>query len=104
MTAVGEVLIVIGGAMLVVSAVGLFVLHDALARQHAATKAGTLALAMILLGTAMASGGGAGWWWRVAAVEAWLVLTLPVASHLIARAAYRAGTRRRATVRTPETS
>ena len=98
MSAVGHALIAIGGALLVVSAVGLFVLRDALARQHAATKAGTLALAVILLGTAMAAGGGAAWWWRVAVVDAWLMLTLPVASHLLARAAHRAGAPRRATV------
>jgi multicomponent Na+:H+ antiporter subunit G len=90
MTVAGHVLIALGGTLLVVAAAGLFVLRDALARQHAATKAGTLAVGLILAGTAMAAGGGAEWWWRVAAVAVWLLVTLPVASHMLARSAYRA--------------
>ncbi len=103
MTLAGSVLIALGVTLLVVAAAGLFVLRDALARQHAATKAGTLAVGVILVGIALAAGGGAGWWWRVAAIEAWLLVTLPVASHMLARAAYRAGpaSGTRTTVPTP---
>jgi multicomponent Na+:H+ antiporter subunit G len=59
-----------------------------LARQHAATKSGTLALGLILVGAAVYAG-DAGWAWRVAAILTLLVVTLPVASHMLARAAAR---------------
>lgn len=88
MTSVGLVLIGAGSALLVVAALGLFLLGDALARQHAATKAGTLALGVLLIGTAMV-GGGPGWWWRVGLIVPLLMITLPVASHMLARAAAR---------------
>jgi multicomponent Na+:H+ antiporter subunit G len=71
-----------------VAAAGLFLLPDALARQHAATKSGTLALGLILAGAALYAGDAA-WSWRVLAILALLVTTLPVASHMLARAAAR---------------
>jgi len=78
----------IGVALLVVSALGLFRLPDALARQHAATKSTTLALGLILLGVALHAADPAVWL-RVGLLLAFLVFTLPVASHLLARAATR---------------
>lgn len=88
MIAVGVALAACGSVLLIVAAAGLFLLPDALARQHAATKGGTLALSAILLGTALA-GGDAGWWWRVGVIVPLLFVTLPVASHMLARAAAR---------------
>lgn len=88
MSWIGTALVAMGSGLLVIAALGLFLLEDALARQHAATKAGTLALGAILCGTALA-GGGAEWWWRVAIVVPMLFVTLPVASHMLARAAAR---------------
>lgn len=79
-----------GSLLLVVAAAGLFTLPDALARQHAATKAGTLALGLILLGVGLV-GDTAAWWGRVVALVVVLFLTLPVASHMLARAAAREG-------------
>jgi multicomponent Na+:H+ antiporter subunit G len=84
----GAVLLLLGVLLLLVAAAGLFLLPDALARQHAATKSGTLALGLILVG-ALLHGGQPGWGWRVAAVLVLLVSTLPIASHMIARAAAR---------------
>lgn len=88
MIVAGATLAAFGCILLVVAAAGLFLLPDALARQHAATKGGTLALSAILVGTAL-SGGDAGWWWRVAIIVALLFVTLPVSSHMLARAAAR---------------
>ena len=51
----------LGAVLLVVSALGLFRLRDALARQHAATKSATLALGLILVGVALRAELG-GWW------------------------------------------
>jgi multicomponent Na+:H+ antiporter subunit G len=88
MSLVGQVLAVIGGLLLVFAAYGVIALPDALARQHAATKAGTLALALICLG-AMLMIGEAAWTGRLLVILAVLLATLPVASHMLARAAVR---------------
>lgn len=88
MSVVGEVLMVVGAVLLVVAALGLFLLPDALARQHAATKAGTLALGVALAGAALV-GGGWEWAWRAGAIVVLLFATLPVSSHMLARAAAR---------------
>jgi multicomponent Na+:H+ antiporter subunit G len=75
-----------GAFLLAFAAVGVLVLPDALARQHAATKAGTLALTLVCAG----AGGWVGeWGWtlRLLAITVFLLATLPVASHLLARAA-----------------
>lgn len=81
-------LLVAGSALLVLAAWGVVVLPDALSRQHAATKAGTLALALVCFG-AMLLMRDAEWTWRLALILVFLLATLPVASHLLARAAVR---------------
>ena len=88
MSLLGTVLLLAGALLILVAAWGVWVLPDALARQHAATKAGTLALALVCLG-AMAAAADAAWTWRLGLVVGFLVVTLPVASHLLARAALR---------------
>ena len=88
MSVFGGGLLVLGVLLLLVAAAGLFLLPDALARQHAATKSGTLALGLILLGAALHAQ-SVGFWGRVAAILVLLLLTLPVASHMLARAAAR---------------
>jgi len=77
-----------GILLLVVAALGLFVLPDALSRQHAATKSGTLALGLLLIGVGLYVNDPA-WWGRIVAILALLLMTLPVASHMLARAAAR---------------
>lgn len=93
MTVLGAGLALAGLALLLVAAAGLFLLPDALARQHAATKSGTLALGIILVGTTLAAETG-GWAWRVAVILVLLIVTLPVSSHMLARAAARHAYRR----------
>ena len=88
MSFVALLLVAAGVLLLLVAAAGLFRLPDALARQHAATKSGTLALGLILAGAAIHAADGE-WGWRIAAILALLVVTLPVASHMLARAAAR---------------
>jgi multicomponent Na+:H+ antiporter subunit G len=78
----------LGIVLLLVAAAGLFRLPDALARQHAATKSVTLALGLVLVGAALHAG-DAQWWWRIAAILVLLLATLPVAAHMLARAAAR---------------
>lgn len=86
MSAVAVVLIGLGAALLVLAAWGVIRLPDALSRQHAATKAGTLALALVLAGAWLLMPTGE-WAWRLALIMGFLLATLPVASHLLARAA-----------------
>jgi multicomponent Na+:H+ antiporter subunit G len=82
MTMLGGVLIAGGGLLLAIAAWGVLVLPDALARQHAA--AGTLAL--VCVGT-MATASNGAWTWRLLLIVGFLLATLPVASHMLARAA-----------------
>ena len=86
MTVVAVLLIGIGAALLVIAAWGVIILPDALSRQHAATKAGTLAIALVILGAWMLVP-TAEWGWRLGLILGFLLATLPVASHLLARAA-----------------
>lgn len=86
MSIVAVVLIAIGAALLVIAAWGVIVLPDALSRQHAATKAGTLALALVLIGAWLLIPISE-WAWRLVLILGFLLATLPVASHLLARAA-----------------
>lgn len=88
MSALGGLLLLAGAALLVVAAWGVVALPDALTRQHAATKAGTLAVALVALGALLVAGQWA-WTWRLLLVIGFLLATLPVASNLLARAAVR---------------
>lgn len=86
MTAIATVLIGAGAVFLVIGAWGVLTLADALSRQHAATKAGTMALAFALIGASLLMPSFA-WAWRLALILSFLMATLPIASHLLARAA-----------------
>jgi multicomponent Na+:H+ antiporter subunit G len=88
MQIIGDLFIIVGAVLLVLAAWGVIALHDALARQHAATKAGTFALALVCIG-AIVFGSSADWTWRLLLIVGFLMATLPVASHLLARAAVR---------------
>jgi multicomponent Na+:H+ antiporter subunit G len=75
--------------VLVVAAVGVLRLPDALSRQHAATKAATLAVSLFAVGLALAAlANGWGWAWigRLLLMVVVLMITLPIASHALARA------------------
>ena len=86
MTILGMAAIAVGALLLVIAAWGVIVLPDALSRQHAATKAGTLALTLICLGAWLSQPEWA-WGWRLLLIIGFLMATLPLASHLLARAA-----------------
>jgi multicomponent Na+:H+ antiporter subunit G len=77
-----------GALLLVLAAWGVIVLPDTLARQHAATKSGTLAVALILVGM-MIKAPSADWVIRLGFIVLFLLVTLPLASHMLARAAVR---------------
>ncbi len=88
MTLAGQILCVLGALVVVVAGVGLFVLPDALARQHAGTKATTLGLSLALVGAGLLAR-DPGWTVRLVVLGAFLLVTLPLASHLLGRATLR---------------
>jgi multicomponent Na+:H+ antiporter subunit G len=83
-------LLVGGGVFSLISALGVLRLPDVLIRMHASSKAGTLGAGMILLAVAVLYGGGEIVARAIAAIF-FLLLTVPVASHMIGRAAYVTG-------------
>ena len=90
MTLVGTLITLLAILVLVIAALGVLRLPDALARQHAATKAATLGVVLFAIGLALiAIGEGWGWGWvaRLGLVVILLLVTLPLASHAVARAA-----------------
>ena len=83
-------LILLGGFLAVVAALGILRLPDVLIRMHASTKAGTLACGVIIAAT-LVHFWEAGVTVRGIAIVLFLILTAPVAAHMIGRAALRVG-------------
>ena len=85
-----SVLLLLGGFFSLVAAIGVFRLPDVLMRMHASTKAGTLGTGFILLAIAVFSP-ELGVVSRAIATIVFLIITAPVAAHLIGRASYESG-------------
>lgn len=84
-------LLLAGVALILLGAVGLNRFDDVFARMHAATKATTLGMVLVLTGAAlqMSHLGDAV---KMMLVIIPQLITAPVGAHMIARAAYRSGT------------
>ena len=78
---------VAGSAFALLAAVGVLRMPDVFTRMQASTKASTLGLGCLLIGAALQLGDFASFI-RVASIGAFILLTTPVAAHVIARAAY----------------
>lgn len=87
---IAATLLIVGSLFCLVAAVGMLRLPDTLIRMHAATKAGTLGTGFILAAEAVAAQ-DLGTTIRAVAAIVFLLLTAPVAAHLIGRAAYHRG-------------
>ena len=85
-----SILIMLGGAFAAVAGLGLLRLPDVLIRMHASTKAGTLGVGLIVLGVSVHFGSSLVIT-KALLIIVFLLLTAPVAAHLIGRAAYRRG-------------
>ncbi len=85
----GDVLIVIGLLVTTLGVLGMFRMPDVYTRLHAASKAVVLGVAVLLLATIVT--GGRELAGRSALIAAFLLLTTPVAAHVIALAARRRG-------------
>lgn len=81
------VFIVLGSFFILVSAVGLLRMPDLYMRMSATTKAATLGVSFVLLGVAIH-------FWEIGIVSravvivSFLLITAPIAAHMIGRAAY----------------
>ena len=84
------VLLIVGGAFAAIAGIGLLRFPDVLMRMHASTKAGTLGVGLIVVSVAIFFGTVLVTT-KVVLIVAFLLLTAPVAAHLIGRAAYRTG-------------
>lgn len=84
------IILVIGSLFCLIAGVGMLRLPDILTRMHAATKAGTFGAGLILISEAVFYH-DTGITLRALAAIAFLLLTAPVAAHLIGRAAYHSG-------------
>jgi multicomponent Na+:H+ antiporter subunit G len=83
------VMVLAGSALSLIAALGLHRFSDAYARLHAATKAATLGL-MLVLAAAVLSHGTDG---REVATIVFVFMTSPVSAHMVAKAMYETGFR-----------
>jgi multicomponent Na+:H+ antiporter subunit G len=77
----------VGSAFALLAAVGTLRMPDVFTRMQASTKASTLGLGCLLIGAALQMS-DFGSLIRVASIGAFVLLTTPVAGHVIARASY----------------
>ncbi|MET9924941.1 MULTISPECIES: monovalent cation/H(+) antiporter subunit G [unclassified Streptomyces] len=86
----GALLVVLGAAICLLGVIGMLRLPDVLSRSHAATKPQTLGIILVLAGVALRLRTGMDLA-TLALIGFFQMLTGPVASHLVARSAYRTG-------------
>jgi multicomponent Na+:H+ antiporter subunit G len=82
-----SLLLILGGAFMFLAAVAIIRMPDLYMRMSATTKAGTMGIGLILLGT-VAHFGDAAVAIRATGIIFFGFLTAPVAAHMIARAAF----------------
>lgn len=86
---IAELLMVAGAMFTLLAAIGVIRFSDVLERAHALTKASILGLILVLLGAALAGTLGRATS-DLVLIGALQLLTLPLATNLMSRAAYRA--------------
>lgn len=74
-----------GAGFVLIAAIGIVRLPDLLTRMHASTKAGTLGALLVLVGLGIFDG-SAEVLSKVVATALFLLLTAPIAAHMIGRA------------------
>lgn len=86
----GVLLKLIGVAFLIIASIGLIRFHDPFQRMHAATKAGTVGAASVLLGVAFSLGQVSTFIVAIVTIL-FLMMTMPISAHLLGRASYISG-------------
>ncbi|MCY4448298.1 MAG: monovalent cation/H(+) antiporter subunit G [Chloroflexi bacterium] len=90
MNIAGDVLIVLGLAFMVITALGLVRLPDFFSRVHAVSKSETLGIALLLLGLILHEGATL-LSLKFALILVFVAIANPVGAHLLTRAALRTG-------------
>ena len=91
MDLISAIVMFVGALFSLLSAIGLHRFDDVFARMHAAGKASTLGLILILIGVGLRLT-EPGELLKLGLVGVLAVITIPAGVHVIARAAWRAGT------------
>lgn len=86
---IGSLLILLGAVFLFSAGLGLLRMPDAFTRIQAGTKASTLGNMLVLIGLAVYH---PGWSFKLILAIYFVVMTNPISSHALSRAAYRIGT------------
>lgn len=86
-----SILMLLGGALMLLAAVGVVRMPDLFMRMHAATKPAVLGIGLVLSSVALHFG-ELGIATRAVLITGFFLLTAPVAAHMIGRAAYFVGT------------
>ncbi len=84
----GACMVILGSVVLLVAAIGLIRMPDAYNRIQVGTKASTAGVALIMLGLAMVM---PGWFGKLFTILLFVLLTNPVSSNILMRAAHKAG-------------
>lgn len=84
---ISGVFLLLGSFFILLSAIGIIKMPDLFTRMSATTKASTLGIGLVLIGTSF-FWGDVGIVVRSIAIIIFLLLTAPVAAHIIGRAAY----------------
>jgi len=87
---IGQGLMLVGALFIFLAALGVVRMPDLFMRMHANTKSGTLGIGFIMLGAAFCFSDSTATL-RAVAVILFMLLTAPISSHLLARAAYFSG-------------
>ena len=87
---IAHMVLLAGSLFVLIAALGIVRLPDLLMRMHAATKAGTLGAGLLLVAVAVSTP-ETSVMARAVSTFVFLLLTAPIAAHLIARAAYHTG-------------
>jgi len=82
---IGAGIMSIGSFFLFTASIGLFRMPDVFNRIQAGTKASTLGTLLVLLGIGILH---PDWWARLLIIALFILITVPVSNHVIARAAY----------------
>lgn len=90
MLILGGLFVMSGSALCLLAAIGVLRLPDFFMRMHAATKAGVVGCGLILVGVGCVDN-TLSTWVKVAIALLFLLLTTPIAGHLLGRAAYVGG-------------
>ncbi|WP_217510458.1 monovalent cation/H(+) antiporter subunit G [Vibrio metschnikovii] len=85
------ILILTGSFLMLLAGIGINRMPDLLTRMHATTKAGALGVGLMVVAFAVVNWGDMAFVVRALAVVVFVILTAPIAAHVLARASYFVG-------------